>query len=961
MRRIIFNLIVLAAFDVAWGELPTILATPDKTLMQIRDEVRALRVRAKGRGATEHSGVRVVLGEGRYEVGSALSLDGRDSDVIWQAAPGAEVRISGGRLIDAAPEPVTDAGLLKRLPEKARGKVVQYDLAKLGVSDWGDCLYNHEDAVQRRVAGTWNQGEFIQGSHPPPKGDASAGRMELFVDDRPLSVARTPRDVVYHTDRLLGPVDARHTPTRSFPVSAVGWFTCREDLPAAWAAEPDPHVCGCWCRDWAEQHQRVVYLDCAKKEMRLSEPYHQYTYRSGAEFFAFNLLCELDEPGEWYVDRATAKLLVWMPDAAPSHRVELSMAGRLVELAGATNVVFRGVTFEACRNSAVKMAGCEGCVLESCTVRNVGHHALIAEDGHGCGVRDSKLYGLGGGGAFLVDDNRLTLESSGHFAERNDIHDYGRWNRMYRPAVCLAGVGMRAVGNRIHDAPHAGILFFGCDLLMQSNEICRVCRESKDCGAIYSGRSWMLRGNRILDNSFHDIIGLRGAYTRTIYLDDSMADTLIAGNRFERCTWAVFNGGSRENVITNNVFIDCPHAYYTDNRGTGWQRRHIDGRLKEMREKGTLFGVPFRTGPYVERYPAVKVLPAPDPYNPVLNVFAHNVFARGDGRWLKTYGNRGVSDSPDWWHDGLSIEEVSELGQFHDNVVDGKPLDMGNWFTGAAGVAFADPANWSAGRVPAGSEPAVVPRGRTVVVRAADLPALKAVTTLELRGTDSVLELRDVSVDFPADGIRLTGLGQVRAVATTEKPLRVDLRAGMADFAGSFFFTNVAAYAHGPRALGRSCPVTFCKTTPGVDCMLHLAGGGISTSDIVFLPPRGMMWYALAGEPDAARQGPIVNRGRIGIPRMSGKFCGRILAKTSWRQEGRLDLGSRIDVCGDVVLDCPVRFTGRDEALFTDDAAGVLRFGPRFTLGPDLDRAASLERLRGSPMLGPHKSLRCVD
>ena len=960
MFRLALTLAVLSASCAVGAELITIRVSSDKTLEQIRDEVRALRA-SEERGGTrtdQRRGVTVVLSEGRYETGRALTLDGRDSDVTWQAAPGAEVRISGGRLIASKPEAVTDPGLLKRLPSVARDKVVQYDLAKLGVTDWGDCLYNHEDAVQRRVAETWNQGEFVKGSHPPPTGDRSAGRMELFVDDRPMTVARTPRDVFYHTDALLGPTfHLGTTATSGFRASKVGWFTYKEELPAAWSAEPDPHVCGCWCRDWAEQHQRVVSLDCAKKEMRLSEPYHQYNYKSGAYFFGFNLLCELDEPGEWYVDRATAKLLVWLPGDAPEHRVELSMAGRLIELAGATNVVFRGLTFEGCRNTAVKMAACEGCVVEACTVRNVGHHALIAEDGHGCGVRDSHLYGLGGGGAFLVDGNRLTLEASGHFAERNDIHDYGRWNRMYRPAVCMAGIGMRAVGNRIHDAPHAGILFFGCDLLMQSNEIYRVCRESKDCGAIYSGRSWMLRGNRILDNRFHDIIGLQGAYTRTVYLDDSMADTLIAGNRFERCTWAIFNGGSRENVITNNVFTDCPHAYYTDNRGMGWQRRHIDGRLKEMKEKGTVFGVPFKTGPYAERYPAVKDLPAPDPYNPVLNVFANNVFSRGDGRWLATYGVGGVKNSPDWWHDGLSIEEVSELGVFRDNVVDGKRLATGNRFTGAAGDAFGDPANWSAGRVPAGAEGAVVPKGRTVVVRAADLPALKAVSVLELRGTDSVLEVRDVAIDFPAGGMRLTGRGQVRFVATTEKPLRVDLRAGNAEFAGSFFFTNVAAFAHGPKALGRSCPVTFCKTTAGVDCMLHLTGGGTYTSDLVFLPPRGMMWYALAGEADPARPGPIVNRGRIDIPLMSGKYCGRILAQTPWRQEGRLDLGSRIDICGDVVLDCPVRFAGRDEALFSDDPAGVLRFGPRFSLGPDLDREASLTVLRGTPLLGSHKSL----
>ena len=649
-------------------------------LVRIRDEVRNLRAG----GLTEL--VEIVLKGGRYALDGALGLDGRDSGVTWRAETGAEVRISGGLLVGTAPARVTDPALLARLPASARENVVAYDLAQLGIADWGSCLYNHEDAVQRRVANVWGQGEFTMGSHPPPSGDGSVGRMELFVDDVPLTVARTPKGTFYHVAELLGPTNRiGPSATSSVVVSPVPSFTCKEPLPPAWTAEPDPHVCGCWCRDWAEQHQRVVRFDPARNAVELSKPYHQYQYRSGAYFYGFNLLCELDEPGEWYVDRATRKLIVWMPEKDGPRRVELSKAGRLVELTAATNVVFRGLVFEACRNSAVRMKDCDRCLLDGCTVRNVGQHALVVEDGHACGARGCRFHGMGGGGAFLVDGNRATLEASGHFAEGCDIHDFGRWNRMYRPGVCLSGVGMRAVGNRIHDAPHAAILFFGCDHLMRSNDVSRVCRETKDCGAFYSGRSWLLRGNRILDNRFREIVGLGGAYTRTIYLDDSMADVVIAGNRFEHCTWPIFIGGSRDNVVTNNVFVDCPGGIYVDARGRGWQKRHIDGRLKEMSAKGTLYGLPFRSGVYAERYPAVKDLPGADPYSPVGNVIAGNRFIRGSARWIERYGVAAVRESPRWWRDGLSDEELVRLGVFRDNTVDNSDVHPpfrdagGNW------------------------------------------------------------------------------------------------------------------------------------------------------------------------------------------------------------------------------------------------------------------------------------------
>lgn len=924
--------------------------TPEMGLAKARDLVRAERA---NRSLSAES-VTVRLASGRYELPAALALDGRDSNVIWCAAPGAEVRISGGQLIACSPEPVTDSGLLKRLPQKSRSHVVQFDLARLGVTDFGDSLYNHEADVQSRIAQTWNQGEFVMGSHPPPD-NSGTGRMELFVDDRPMTIARTATNVVYHIKDLLGK-KVRRGPGGGTEVCLEARFTYAEDLPSTWDAEPDPHLCGCWCRDWAEQHQRIVRHDRETRTLELSQPWHQYCYKAGAEFFGFNLLCELDEQGEWYVDRASHKMLVWLPEGT-GHRIEISRAGRLFELNGASNVVFRGLILEASRNSAVKMKDCESCRLESCMVRNVGQHALIVEDGHGCGALKCDFHGMGGGGAFLVDGGRQSLDSSGHFVEECDIYDFGRWNRMYRPGVCLSGVGQRAVHNRIHDCPHAAILFFGCDLLMQSNEVYRTNRETKDCGAFYSGRSWMLRGNRILDNFFHDVVGLRGAYTRTIYLDDSMAGTLIAGNRFERCTWAIFIGGSRENVITNNVFVDCPNALYVDARGRGWQKAHIDGRLKEMREKGTLNGIPFKSGVYAERYPAVRSLLDIDPYSPEANVIENNVFSRGDGAWLKRYGRPGLFSSPEWWHDCLSLEELATLGTLRRNTVDGRPLNMGVWYTGPHGGAFGVSANWMGGVVPTGDDRVVIPRGRKVVVTAEDYAALAQLKTLHLEDETSALELHDVDADFKPGFVQLSGRGEFRAVGTGSKPLRVVLRQDNSAFGGSFFFTNACAFVHGPQTLGRSCPVTFCKTTAGGDCVFNFAAPGVYSSDLVFRAPRGAMWYAI-GAPVGERKGTIVNRGRITIPTMLNRHCGRISSPVvPFLQEGLLDLGARIDLCGDVTLKCPIRFHGRDEELFTDDRAGVIKVEDGFSWRSGADLTESVLHLLENGVLGPWKKL----
>lgn len=632
-------------------------------LEEVRDEIRRWRSEDASRRSRP---VRVVLSAGRHQLGRAVRLTAEDSHVEWTARPGAEVVVAGGVFVTGSPEPVKDKSLLDRLPEQAREHVVQYDLKPLGQSDYGDYIYNHEGRVQVRIAREWWKGRWAHdievGTFVPPDGCASAGHMELFVDGVPCKVAQSRKDVTYH-------------------INETNWVTggsirMLEPIPAAWLKESDPYLLGCWQHDWAEQHQRILAFDPANRRLELSKPYHQYGYKYTGYFGAFNMLCELDEPGEWYLDRKTGLLLVWPKDgeAGAERRVELSMAERLFELSGASDVVFRGLTFETCRNSALTMKACENCYVEGCTVRNVGQHALVVEDGHDCGARNCTFFGMGGGGVYLVDGNRKTLELSRHFVENCDIHHFGRFYRMYRPAVFLSGVGMRVVGNRLHDSPHAAVICYGCEHLIASNDVAGVCNDSNDCGAFYSGQGWLHRGNRIVGNHFHDIIGRGGNYTRTIYIDDGSAQFEVANNLFERCTWAVFLGGGRENVITNNVFVDCPSALYVDARGCGWMKPHIEERLSEIRAKGTLLGIPLKSGVYAERYPAVRDLPGKDPYSPVLNVIAHNRFVRGKAEWIARYGFPDIRKSERWWRSGLSDEELAKLGVFEDNQVDNEGL-----------------------------------------------------------------------------------------------------------------------------------------------------------------------------------------------------------------------------------------------------------------------------------------------
>jgi hypothetical protein len=86
-------------------------------------------------------GAAVVVRGGTYLIGQPLEFTVEDSGsedapISYRAAPGESVRLLAGRVV-ADWHPVTDAGVLGKLDEAARGQVLQTDLRALGITDFG--------------------------------------------------------------------------------------------------------------------------------------------------------------------------------------------------------------------------------------------------------------------------------------------------------------------------------------------------------------------------------------------------------------------------------------------------------------------------------------------------------------------------------------------------------------------------------------------------------------------------------------------------------------------------------------------------------------------------------------------------------------------------------------------------------------------------------------------------------
>jgi hypothetical protein len=526
--------------------------TDDKPLASLegtRDRLRSLRKSSSVPAGT----ILVLVHGGEYRVTRTLHLAAEDSGtesspVVYRAAPRETARFTGGvRLHDF--KPVADPEFLKRLPPQSRGKAVEIDL---------------------RTAGITNLLPLELGGFASGRGFKTHPAHELFFNGEAMPLARGPNEGFL---RIADVAVKDGTKGYDREGSKTGKFYYNGNVPARWANEPNLLLYGYWFWDWADSYERVTNIDTEKRLITLAKPWHTYGYSIGAPFYAVNALCELDLPGEYYLDEQKLRLVFYPPSDPEKATIELSvLAEPMMELSNVSQIRFERLTWELGCNDAIHVNGGTNCVFAGCVIRNLAGTGIELNGGQQNGLLSCNIYSLGRGGVVMRGGDRKTLAPGGHFIENCDIHDLSRIDHTYTPAVALGGVGHHIAHNRFHDILSSALNVGGNNHVIEYNEVFEVVKESDDQGGVDMFGDPTFRGNIYRFNYWHHIGNWRATGEQPkcgqagVRLDDAISGTLVYGNVFERCSTGKdgFGGvqihGGKDNIVDNNLFIDCAAA-----------------------------------------------------------------------------------------------------------------------------------------------------------------------------------------------------------------------------------------------------------------------------------------------------------------------------------------------------------------------------------------------------------------
>ncbi len=524
--------------------------------------------------------IRVLLHEGTYRIKTGITLNEKNSGtaarpIVFQNYENDEVIISGAIALTDYNKLSQEHDLYQQNVLNGK-KIIEFDLTKTDLKEFKEI----------RLSG-------FRGEEKP----IPFTLQEIFFNGTSMPLSRWPNNSFSKYTSVV-------TDSKGDVVKTGIVFT--DQRLSKWINEPNILLHGYWKYLWADAHESVDYIDINKKTIWLKSPYNYYNFSNNMPIAAYNVISEIDTPGEWAYDYLDKKIYFYPPeDITDDTSIELSICKTpLLTIKNASFITFKGLQFQKSARHGIVLENCNQVNIVDCKIQGCAGDGIIMNDGHDNKIVACTIEDMGRGGIRVSGGDRTTLKRANFVIENCHIHHLARIDHTYTPGIWVDGVGTEIGHCKIHDIASSAMRINGNDHLIEYNEMYNVVTESDDQGAIDMWGDPTYRGNVFRYNYIHDI----GPYQQDkidpkhgrsgIRFDDAISGNLVYSNVFKNASNGTFGAiqihGGKENKIWNNLFYDCDIALsFSPWKYDGWM--YYNRKTVDFFEKNKTL--------YITRYP----------------------------------------------------------------------------------------------------------------------------------------------------------------------------------------------------------------------------------------------------------------------------------------------------------------------------------------------------------------------
>ncbi len=509
--------------------------------------------------------VHVIFRGGDYRFENSFTFGPEDSGnidkpVTYRAFEGETVRFKGSKPLDLSKASrVTDSDVLNRVQENFRKQVRVIDLSEQGITSSQIC----EPAEGSSVLKLDYNREFNG----------------FYINGKPMDVSCWPN----------GGDEAAYTYNEN---DAVNKFTYIDSAPDKWQNAKNWWVNIFQMYDYIPLRLKAASVDAANNvihtgsnggrlEVTIANPYTP-TWK------AYNLLEEMDIPGEYHIDVDNMKLYFLPPCDLNGATAELDVIGDpVMKLQNAENITFQGIEFAQINDDGVVMTDVNNIDVKECTFRDIGFRGLAVvgteepktvqyatgdkfpygaaanevptanNASYNMDITDNVFYNTGSSAIHINGGNIDTLTPSKNVVANNFISKFSQ--NVHWDGVVVAGVGTKVQNNHISDAPYYAIRSYGNDHVIEYNEVYDVIKNSNDAAAIYSGASSIARGSVIQYNYLHDLKtwkDTKNDWEYGVYLDDCQQGHTVRYNIITDVHEGTMSNGAGNYTFEGNTVVN---------------------------------------------------------------------------------------------------------------------------------------------------------------------------------------------------------------------------------------------------------------------------------------------------------------------------------------------------------------------------------------------------------------------